>query len=68
MAAIDQTRPFVAAGSAKGIGSIFASIAGTLSAWNEARETRKTLSSLTDRELDDIGLNRADIDVISGRY
>ncbi len=29
--------------------------------WNERRMTRKALSTLTDRELDDIGLNRGDI-------
>jgi uncharacterized protein YjiS (DUF1127 family) len=32
--------------------------------WNDARVTRKVLSSLTDRELDDIGLCRGDIDHI----
>lgn len=32
-----------------------------LTAWNDARSTRKALSSLTDRELDDIGLCRADL-------
>jgi uncharacterized protein YjiS (DUF1127 family) len=30
--------------------------------WNDARITRKALSSLSDRELDDIGLCRGDID------
>ena len=30
--------------------------------WNDARVTRKALSSLSDRELDDIGLCRGDID------
>jgi uncharacterized protein YjiS (DUF1127 family) len=30
-------------------------------AWKDARATRKALSALTDRELEDIGLNRADI-------
>ena len=68
MAAIDQTRPYVAAGSAAGFGSFFAKIAGAFAAWKEANATRKALSSLTDRELDDIGLTRADIDVIAGRY
>ena len=29
--------------------------------WNDARVTRKALSKLTDRELDDIGLCRGDI-------
>ncbi len=32
-----------------------------LSAWNDARATRKALSALTDRELEDIGLSRGDI-------
>lgn len=32
-----------------------------LMAWSESRATRRVLSKLTDRELDDIGLCRADI-------
>jgi uncharacterized protein YjiS (DUF1127 family) len=32
--------------------------------WNDARVTRKALSKLTDRELDDIGLCRGDIEMI----
>lgn len=31
-------------------------------AWNDARATRKVLSGLTDRQLDDIGLCRSDIE------
>jgi uncharacterized protein YjiS (DUF1127 family) len=34
-------------------------------AWNDARVTRKALSALTDRELEDIGLTRADIDLVA---
>jgi len=30
-------------------------------AWNESRKTHKTLSELSDAQLDDIGLCRADI-------
>lgn len=33
-------------------------------AWNDARVTRKTLAKLSDRELDDIGLCRGDIELI----
>lgn len=33
----------------------------TLVDWNNERVTRATLNRLTDRELDDIGLNRADL-------
>ncbi|QPM88922.1 DUF1127 domain-containing protein [Pseudooceanicola algae] len=35
--------------------------------WNDARATRKALSRLTDRELNDIGLVRGDIDSVVGR-
>ena len=38
---------------------------GSLAAWNDARVTRKSLSRLTARELDDIGLCRGDIDSIA---
>ncbi|MDG1738049.1 MAG: DUF1127 domain-containing protein [Paracoccaceae bacterium] len=34
-------------------------------AWNDERVTRKTLNSLTNRELEDIGLVRGDIDGIA---
>ncbi len=33
-------------------------------AWNNGRKTRKALNALSSRELDDIGLCRADIDMI----
>lgn len=32
-----------------------------LTAWNDARRTLKALSRLSERELDDIGLTRADV-------
>lgn len=47
--------------------SIFRSVqfvteaAGAFAAWNNARITRRSLSKLSDRELDDIGLCRGDI-------
>lgn len=37
----------------------------TAVSWNDARLTRKVLSSLTNRELEDIGLTRADIDMVA---
>jgi len=40
-------------------------ILGRLAAWNDARVTRNALSRLSDRELDDIGLCRGDIDRIT---
>ncbi|PYG28615.1 DUF1127 domain-containing protein [Pelagimonas varians] len=68
MAATDQNITFEATGSHIGLGALFASFIGTYAAWRDARDTHKSLSSLTDRELDDIGLCRGDIDLISGRY
>lgn len=35
--------------------------------WNDARVTRNALAKLSDRELDDIGLCRGDIDEVTGR-
>lgn len=65
MAATDTTRPapfgaistyrFVSAA-----GNAFAALA----AWNDARMTRNALGKLSDRELDDIGLCRGDIDTL----
>lgn len=43
------------------IGSAFATVAGRLAAWNDARVTRAALARLSDHELDDIGLCRGDI-------
>lgn len=40
----------------------FATLFGTLADWNDTRATRSALGKLTDRELDDIGLTRADIE------
>ncbi len=40
------------------------SFGDSLAAWNDARVTRKALAALSDRELDDIGLCRGDIELI----
>lgn len=61
MTTIDTTRPMY--GSR--IGGIFASTINAFVDWNDARVTRKSLEKLTDRELDDIGLCRGDIDYIA---
>jgi len=48
--------------------SAFHGALGSLTTWNDSRMTRNTLSSLSNRELEDIGLTRADIDrVANGR-
>ncbi|OAN74058.1 hypothetical protein A8B82_18715 [Sulfitobacter sp. EhC04] len=66
MAAIDTTR--TAYGSIIAVSRFFSglnALAAALVAWNDARATRRALSSLTDRELDDIGLVRGDIDMVA---
>jgi len=45
-----------------GLSKILRAAFSTLADWNDARVTRKALSQLTDRELDDIGLSRGNID------
>lgn len=63
MTAFDTTRVFETGRSFGGRVSAFAaSIIDTIVAWNDRRMTREALSKLTDRELDDIGLSRGDID------
>lgn len=64
MAFFAQSRP-VADGVFGGgfrfaLGDFFAALA----TWNDKRITRRELSNLSDRELEDIGLCRADIDLI----
>ncbi|MCB2095515.1 MAG: DUF1127 domain-containing protein [Rhodobacteraceae bacterium] len=44
---------------------VFGLMVSTFTAWNDARATRKALTKLSDRELDDIGLCRSDIDSIT---
>lgn len=66
MAAFDTTRP--AAGvSAASISAFVARTVGAVAAWNDARVTRKALSKLSARELEDIGLSYGDIDQIAAR-
>ncbi|WP_336619158.1 DUF1127 domain-containing protein [Defluviimonas aestuarii] len=62
MAVYEAHRP--AAGSMSGIFGLFVS---AFAGWNDARVTRAALSKLSDRELDDIGLSRGDIDMIASR-
>ncbi len=59
MAAIDTTRSvhFQTASAGLTLSRFIASF----TAWKDARATRKALSVLSDRELDDIGLTRSDI-------
>lgn len=68
MAAVDTTRT---ASHGLSVGSrlnlSLASLSETLKAWNDARLTRRALSRLSDRELADIGLSRAEIGDITAQ-
>ncbi len=66
MAAFDTTRSTTGL-SAASISTFFVNMFGAVAAWNDARITRKSLSKLTARELDDIGLSYGDIDAIATR-
>jgi uncharacterized protein YjiS (DUF1127 family) len=65
MAAVETTRPapFGAITTYRAINSL-SNAALAFQNWNDARVTRKALNKLSDRELDDIGLCRGDIDTI----
>lgn len=67
MALFDTVRPATSTGSAQRIGSMFVAAFGVASAWNDARITRKAMGSLSDRELQDIGMVRGDIDDVAKR-
>lgn len=66
MASIDTNRPAV--GFSAGNAFVFVVRAfAAIAAWNDARVTRKSLSKLTARELNDIGLSAGDIEMIASR-
>ncbi|MGP9803794.1 DUF1127 domain-containing protein [Paracoccus sp. NSM] len=61
MSMIEANRANTAVGGA----GIVARITSLVAGWQEARVTRRELNRLSDRELDDIGLCRADIERIA---
>jgi uncharacterized protein YjiS (DUF1127 family) len=65
MAAYETTRsaPFGAIATFRTVQFVL-SIVDAFRTWNDARMTRIALDKLSDRELDDIGLCRGDIDQI----
>lgn len=65
MAVIDTPRVRFASNANGRIGRFFANAVASLISWNDARVTRNALSQLTDRELEDIGLCRGDIENMS---
>jgi uncharacterized protein YjiS (DUF1127 family) len=68
MATFDTTRTTYGSTSvAAHISGFFHKAVSNLVEWNDMRMTRNALSSLTDRELNDIGLCRGDLDTFTGR-
>ena len=61
MAAFDTTAPI---GTTGRFGRAFADALNAVATWNDRRMTRNALSKLSNRELDDIGLSRGDIEDI----
>lgn len=59
-----RTAPFGAISIFRAVQAI-SNLFAALSTWNDARVTRKALSKLSDRELDDIGLCRGDIETLT---
>ncbi|SMO93479.1 DUF1127 domain-containing protein [Ruegeria faecimaris] len=65
MAALDTTRTTTGSFGLVGrIGATFAMVVNAVVEWNDARVTRNALSGLSDRELEDIGLCRGDIEIV----
>ena len=66
MAAIDFSRTALGTATvANRAVSFISALVGSVVAWNDARNTRNALSALSDRELEDIGLVRGDIDNVA---
>ncbi|MHA6326059.1 DUF1127 domain-containing protein [Roseivivax sp. CAU 1753] len=69
MALLDTRNPQVGPiGMAGRIGALFMQATTTAVAWNDRRITRRALNQLSDYELDDIGLTRADIEYAARRF
>lgn len=65
MATFTTNRTAYGATSAvSGIFAFLSRMSATVAAWNDVRITRNALASLSDRELDDIGLSRYQIDSV----
>lgn len=66
MAAFDTSRTTYGSSTvANRIYAFFANLAIEVAAWNDARVTRNALANLSDRELQDIGLSRSDIERVA---
>lgn len=65
MAVIDFNRTATTPKAPVGLG--ITRMISAFSAWRDARATQKALAALSDRELEDIGLCRADIPGFTGK-
>ena len=66
MAAFDTSRTtYGSATAVSKIGTFLASLLARFEAARDAAMTRKALLALTDRELEDIGLSRGDVDSVA---
>lgn len=68
MALYETSRIAHGASFAARISFLFATTTEAFTAWNDARVTRKALAQLSDRELEDIGLCRGDIELVVNRH
>lgn len=67
MSVIDHNRSVpLGAVSAFGVVALFERAVDALVSWRRAHATAKTLRALSDQQLADIGLERADIDDVAG--
>lgn len=66
MAAFETNRPVAGGALFSGrVSTVFSDTVAAVAAWNDARVTRNALGKLSDRELDDIGLCRGDIELLT---
>ena len=61
MAVFETQRPIA---SGHGLSAMLTNLVARFNDWNDARITRNELGRLTDRQLDDLGLTRDDVDAI----
>ena len=67
MATVQSTRPITyGIGFGTRLTAVISALTGAFATWNDTRAARNALGKLSDRQLDDIGLNRGDIDKIFG--
>ena len=66
MALLDFSRSAGGVGAADRAFAPVLRILAAVAAWNDQRRTHRALAQLSDIELEDIGLNRADVNKMAG--